>query len=365
MRPNGMVAALGIVMALASAGACGRARTSREPGLGSGVETGQVAAGGRQVASGRAAAPAGAGEAGAGRTAAEQMIIEVARNASPAVVSVVQQNGSGSGIIIRADGVIITNAHVVGDSPTVQVGLADGRLLDGRVLGGDPTVDVAVVRVEARDLPVAPLGDADRLEVGQAAIAIGNPLGLERTVTSGVVSAVNRNPRGLGLEGLIQTDAAISPGNSGGPLLDSQGRVIGINTAVIRAPGAEGLGFAIPIGLATDVAEQVLETGKVTRAFLGVSFRDIEPQLARQFGLPVTEGVIVAAVGRDTPAGQAGIRPGHIITGIDGNKVTQGGDLRRALRAHKPGDRVRLQLLEPRGPRAVDVRLAEAPPLQS
>jgi S1-C subfamily serine protease len=182
-------------------------------------------------------------------------------------------------------------------------------------------------------------------------------------VTAGVVSAVNRNPSGLGLDGLIQTDAAISPGNSGGPLLDSHGQVIGINTAVIRAPGAEGLGFAIPINLATDVATQVLQTGRVHRAYLGVSLRDVDPQLARQFGLPVQEGVMVAAVGEDTPAGKAGIRPGEIITRIDGQEVTQGGDLRRALRAHKPGDRVRLRLVGPSGTRDVDVRLAEAPPL--
>jgi serine protease Do len=324
-------------------------------------ETGQVQPGGGEGTSTRIATVAPGEEE---LTPEERTIIGVARAASPAVVSVVRPaEGSGSGIIIRPDGVIITNAHVVGNAHQVQVGLADGRMLEGRVLGGDPSLDVAVVRVKAENLPVAVLGDADRLVVGQAAIAIGNPLGLERTVTAGVVSAVNRNPSGLGLDGLIQTDAAISPGNSGGPLLDSHGHVIGINTAVIRAPGAEGLGFAIPINLATDVATQVLKTGRVHRAYLGVSLRDVDPQLARQFGLPVQEGVMVAAVGRDTPAGRAGIRPGEIITRIDGQEVTQGGDLRRALRAHKTGDRVRLRLVGPSGTRDVDVRLAEAPPL--
>src|SRR5215207_8712366 len=271
-----------------------------------------------------------------GLTQDEATIIRVAREITPTVVSVTQAQGAGSGIIVSRDGVVLTNAHVVGESRTVDVGLADGRTLRGQVVGRDPTIDVAVVRVSAQNLPTAPLGDSDKLEVGQSAIAIGNPLGLERTVTSGVVSAVNRNPRGISLDGLIQTDAAISPGNSGGPLVDSRGRVIGINTAVLRAPGSEGLGFAIPIGLATDVAEQVLATGRVSRAFLGINYRDIDAQLAGQFGLPVDQGVIVAAVGGGTPADRAGLRPGDIITAVDGTRVTQGGDLRRALRAHRP-----------------------------
>ncbi len=174
---------------------------------------------------------------------------------------------------------------------------------------------------------------------------------------------MNRDPSGIGLDGLIQTDAAISPGNSGGPLLDSQARVIGINTVVIRAPGSEGLGFAVPINLATDVVEQVLTTGKVTRAFLGIGFRDIDRELIRQFDLPVEEGVIVAAVGADTPAGRAGLQPGDIITEIDGTKVTRGGDLRRALRARRPGDTVTLRVRRESGETEVKVKLEEAPPL--
>ena len=208
----------------------------------------------------------------------EATVIRVARAITPTVVSVSQEEGSGSGIIVDKSGVVLTNAHVVGGSRTVEVGLADGRTLNGQVLGRDPTLDVAVVRVPAQNLPVAPIGDSDKLEVGQSAIAIGNPLGLERTVTAGVVSAVNRNPRGISLDGLIQTDAAISPGNSGGPLVDSHGRVIGINTAVLAGEGASGLGFAIPINLANDVVQQILTTGHITRAYLGVGFADIEQE---------------------------------------------------------------------------------------
>ena len=351
---------------LGAAAGCGF-ETDRGP---PGEESGRADAGRLERVS-TGAPVAGAGTAAlpepaprrAARTPAEQTVIDIARQVSPAVVSVLRDEGSGSGFILSPDGIVLTNAHVVGPARTVRIGLADGRELVGQVLGGDPSVDVAVVRVDARDLPSVTIGDADRLEVGQMAIAIGNPLGLERTVTSGVVSAINRNPRGFGLDGLIQTDAAISPGNSGGPLLDSEGRVIGINTAVLRAPGAEGLGFAIPIALASDVARQVVETGKVTRAFLGISFRDIDPQLAEQFDLPVREGVMVAMVGRSTPAGQAGIRPGDIITQVDDTAITQGGDLRRVLRGRRPGDTVTLSVLRPEGERRVRVRLSEAPPM--
>ncbi|HEX8695132.1 MAG TPA: trypsin-like peptidase domain-containing protein [Longimicrobium sp.] len=320
---------------------------------------------GAGLAIGGAARGAGAppARAQAGFAQEEQVVIRVARQASPAVVGIARPEASGSGVVIRRDGVIVTNAHVVGDFREVEVTLANGRTLTGRVLGRDPTVDIAVVRVPGGDLPAAPLGDSDRLEPGQVAIAIGNPLGLERTVTTGVVSAVNRNPRGLELAGLIQTDAAINPGNSGGPLLDSRGQVIGINTAVLRDPEtygvAPGLGFAVPINLANDVVRQVLATGSVRRAFLGVNFADVEREMAAQFGLPVQEGVIVTRVGRGTPAAQAGVRVGDIITRIGDTPVARGGDLRRALRGLSPGSSTVLSILRPDGARRVTVRLGE------
>ena len=291
----------------------------------------------------------------------ESMVIRVARAITPAVVSVSQDEGSGSGIIVDKSGVVLTNAHVVGSSRTVQVGLADGRTLEGQVLGRDPSVDVAVVRVPAQSLPTAPIGDSDRLEVGQSAIAIGNPLGLERTVTAGVVSAVNRNPRGISLDGLIQTDAAISPGNSGGPLVDSHGRVIGINTAVLSGAGASGLGFAVPINLANDVVRQVLTTGHITRAYLGVGFADIEPEIARQFGLPVKEGIILTAVERGSPAARAGLRPQDIVVKGNATAIESGGDLRKLLRSLKPGATVRLEVIRPNGRATVPVELGQAP----
>jgi S1-C subfamily serine protease len=289
----------------------------------------------------------------------ELTVVNVVRQVAPSVVSVRRDGGVGSGVIIRRDGVILTNAHVVGDGPQVRIGLADGRELDGRVLGRDPSVDVAVVRLEGGDLPAATLADSDRLLAGQTAIAIGNPLGLERTVTLGVVSAIDRSPRGFGLDGLIQTDAAISPGNSGGPLLDSRGRVIGINTAVLAAPGVSGLGFAIPINLAGQIADQVLTTGVIRRAFLGVDYREIDEPLAVQFQLPVREGVIITTVGSGTPAERAGIRQGDIVIQVNGEPVRQGADLRRAVRERKPGDDLRLRVLRPGGERDLAARLGE------
>ena len=292
------------------------------------------------------------------RSTEEETVIRVARTATPAVVSVSRRGGSGSGVIVRADGIILTNAHVVGNARSVEVRTADGRTFTGTVLGRDPSVDTAVVRVAARNLPAAPLGDSDRLEVGQIAVAIGNPLGLERTVTRGVVSATNRAPGGVDLAaGLIQTDAAINPGNSGGPLLDSSGRVIGINTATYS--GATGLGFAIPINVATDVMEQILTTGRVRRAVLGVDTRDITPEVARYFDLPIAEGVVVVQVVRGLPAAQAGIRVEDFIVSLDGEKIEDGGQLRRLLRAKRPGDPVRVGIVRAGRRLTIDVRLGE------
>ena len=327
--------------------------------VGVGIGVGQGLVSRRAPEPGLAYAQGAVGPAQQGAlTAEEQSVIRVARQASPTVVSVSRRGGSGSGVIIRRDGIILTNAHVVGDAGLVEILLADGRRLQGRVAGRDPTVDIAVVRVEAQDLPAAPTGDSDRLEVGQSAIAIGNPLGLERTVTSGVISAVNRSPRGFELGGLIQTDAAINPGNSGGPLLDSRGNVIGINTAVLQ--GTSGLGFAVPINLAASVAQQVLTSGSVRRAYVGIYPRDIDPELAAQFGLPVREGIIVVEVEPGSPAARAGVARGDIITRIDDQAVAGGADLRRILRARQPGATVSLSVLRPAGRQTISVRLGEA-----
>ncbi|HEX6309431.1 MAG TPA: trypsin-like peptidase domain-containing protein [Longimicrobiales bacterium] len=304
--------------------------------------------------------------AGATVPTPEQTIIDVTRRISPAVVSIASRGGSGSGVVIREDGVILTNAHVVGPARAVEVRLANGDSLRGEVLGRVPDIDLAVVRVNAHNLPAAPLGDSDRLQVGQVAIAIGNPLGFERTVTTGVVSALNRTLResGVFLDELIQTDAAINPGNSGGPLLDSSGRVIGINTAVLRStPVGQpvvGIGFAIPINLGRDIAEQLLTDGRITRAFLGIRHVGVYPELVTQFRLPARQGVLVVEVQPGTPAERAGLRQGDIITRLAGTSISNEGDLMRIIRNSRPGQTVEIAGVRANGERfSARVRLGE------
>jgi serine protease Do len=271
----------------------------------------------------------------------ETGVIAVTRRAMPAVVGIQRQGGSGSGVIVRSDGVVITNAHVVGNARQVRVSLTDGSEFTGTVLGRDPDIDIAVVRIPGQNFPAAALADSDLLQVGQSAIAIGNPLGFERTVTRGIVSGWNR-ALGPTLDELIQTDAAINPGNSGGPLLNSGGQVIGINTAVIRPGLATGLGFAVPINLAADIAEQLITTGVIRRAYLGIANQSITPEIAQQLRLPVQQGIVVVEVGPGTPAAAAGLRRGDIITSIDNTAITDGGDLRRLLRQRTPGTTVQI-----------------------
>ena len=272
----------------------------------------------------------------------ERTAIDVTRSAMPAVVGIQTGSGSGSGVIIRSDGVIVTNAHVVGATRGVLVSLADGTEHQGIVIGRDVDIDIAVVRIDAENLPVAPLADSDRIQVGQTAIAIGNPLGFERTVTRGIVSGVNR-ALGARLDELIQTDAAINPGNSGGPLLNSSGQVIGINTAVISPGVATGLGFAVPINLARDVADQLITTGVIRRALLGIRDVPVTPEIAYQLRLPVRQGVLVVGVEPNTPAAASGLRRGDIIIGLDETQISDSGDLRRFLRQREPGEEVTIR----------------------
>jgi S1-C subfamily serine protease len=283
----------------------------------------------------------------------ETTSIAVTRQATPAVVGIQTGAGSGSGVVIREDGVILTNSHVIGNARQVRVSLADGTEHTGTVLGRDQRIDIAVLRVPATNLPAAPLADSDLLEVGQLAFAIGNPLGFERTVTRGIVSGLNR-ALGAQLDELIQTDAAINPGNSGGPLLNSSGQVIGINTAVIRPNVATGLGFAVPINLARDVADQLLTTGVIRRTFLGILYQEVTPEIATQFRLPVRRGLAVTSVEPGTPAANAGLRRGDIIVHIDDLPMNAGGDLRRLLRQRRSGDTVSIGVV--RGAQQVTLR---------
>ncbi len=266
------------------------------------------------------------------------------------------QREQGTGVIFAEEGLILTNAHVVERSDQVEVRLTDGRTLAGTVVGLDSVTDLAVVRVTSpTPLPVAPLGDSDAVEVGDWAIAVGNPFGLDNTVTMGIISNLNRNISKLGITDkrleLIQTDAAINPGNSGGPLLNAAGEVIGINTLVRSGPGA-GLGFAIPINRARSIAEELIRTGKVSHAMVGIGLRPLTPELAREFNrnsdrgfrLPERQGVLVANVLPLSPAEQAGLRTGDVILAAGGTKVTNPEELLKAVEAAGVGGQLRLDV---------------------
>ncbi len=233
-----------------------------------------------------------------------------------------QTKSLGSGVIISAAGYILTNEHVVKGAEKIKVKLADGRIFDGELIGTDPDTDVAVLKITAsEDLPVAVLGDSDALQVGQWALAIGNPFGLDSTLTVGVISATGRTDVGIeAFEDFIQTDASINPGNSGGPLLNIYGEVIGINTAIVAS--GQGIGFAIPINLARLIAGQLMENGEVVRGYLGVGIQPLSPALAESFGLDRVTGALVNQVLSDSPASAAGLRRGDLLLSYNGREIS-------------------------------------------
>jgi serine protease Do len=264
--------------------------------------------------------------------------------------------GLGSGVIYRRDGYIVTNNHVIEGATGVNVAFADGSIEDASIVGTDPNTEIAVIKVNRNDLPAATFDAGDAPVVGQLAVAIGSPSGFESTVTSGVVSGVGREfpPELTGsgtaarraLTDLIQTDAAISPGNSGGALADRDGEIIGINVAYLppAQTGAVNLGFAIPSDTAVSVADQLIEEGEVTTPYLGVLTTDLSPEDAGRFDLPVDSGALVEQVVPRSPARAAGVRRGDIITALDDARVASFGDLLGALRDHEPGDNVTLTI---------------------
>ena len=234
----------------------------------------------------------------------------------------------GSGFILSADGYIVTNNHVVEDATGIQVKLADGRELAAKVVGRDPKTDLALLKVEATGLPVVPVGDSNALQVGEPVMAIGNPFGLEQTVTTGIVSATGRVIGSGPYDNFIQTDASINPGNSGGPLINARGEVIGINTAIFsQRGGSVGIGFAVPSSLAKSVITQLVEHGKVERGWLGVSVQPLTKELAKGFKRNDAAGALVASVVAGSPAERAGVKPGDIIVEFAGKKVAKSGDL--------------------------------------
>ena len=294
-------------------------------------------------------------------------IPDIVEQVEPSVVTVLGDSGLGSGVVYAEDGIIVTNAHVVEGSDDLAVAFADGTRVDAELVAATPLLDLAVLRVERDGLPAARFSD-ELPRVGELAIAMGSPLGLEQTVTAGIVSALNRGIPGSAqstqaLVDLIQTDAAISPGNSGGALVDGAGQVIGINVAYLPpAAGAVSLGFAIPSPTVLHAVEELLETGEVDLAYMGVAPAPLTPQIADQFGLEDEEGVLVAEVPEGGPADAAGLEPGDLVTAIDGEEVRSVEDFLGLLRRSERGDVVDVELVRDGEEMTIDVTLAGRPP---
>ena len=275
-----------------------------------------------------------------------------------------QQYGAGSGFIISEDGHILTNNHVVENAEKITVTLGDNEKVEATLIGADPQSDVALVKIDAPDpLPTIPLGDSDALEVGEWVIAIGNPFGLNQTVTVGVVSAKGRSRVGINeYENFIQTDAAINPGNSGGPLLNIYGEVVGINSALYsRTGGYMGIGFAIPINMVKSIEDQLQKHGKVTRGWLGVAIQDVDENLAESFGLEKAEGILVSEVQPESPAEKAGVKQGDVLLSLDQIKLKDVADLRNKVALTIPGTSVVINLIRNGKPVDVAVTIGEQP----
>lgn len=279
--------------------------------------------------------------------------------------------GTGSGFIINSSGQIITNAHVVDGADTVSVRLKDGRTVEGKVLGEDPVTDVAVIKIEANNLPAVALGNSDVLQPGEAVIAIGNPLGLDNTVTAGIVSATDRSSSDVGVPdkrvGFIQTDAAINPGNSGGPLLNARGEVIGMNTAIIS--GAQGLGFAIPINTVQGIAQQLISSGKVEHPYLGVQMVTLTPEVKQQLNIEsqgqiriaADQGILLIRVVSGSPADEVGLKEGDVIQTINNQPVKTTEEVQRLVERSTVGSQLQLTVQRDRTSRQVSVKLKPLP----
>ncbi|MCC5934446.1 MAG: DegQ family serine endoprotease [Balneolales bacterium] len=257
-----------------------------------------------------------------------------------------QQRGQGSGVIVSADGIIMTNHHVIANADTIIVRLSNNDNIGATIIGTDPSTDIAILRVDARNLPFMPMGDSDALRVGEWVMAIGSPLSqnLAQTVTQGIVSAKGRsNVNLVDFEDFIQTDAAINPGNSGGPLMNMDGELIGINTAIAsRSGGFQGIGFAVPINMARAVMDSILETGRVVRGFIGITGQELDDSLARAFGLDRTKGAVITDVSEGSPAEQAGLRVEDIIVEYDGRTLTNWRTFQSYVASRAPGAQIRL-----------------------
>jgi serine protease Do len=275
-----------------------------------------------------------------------------------------RERGLGSGVMVSPDGYILTNNHVIDKATDIKVMLADKREFPGKVVGADPKTDIAVVKIAATSLPTITLGDSSKINVGDYAFAIGNPFGVGETATMGIISATGRN--GLDIEDyedFIQTDAAINPGNSGGALLNAEGQLIGINTAILSggSGGNQGIGFAIPINMAKHVMDDILKNGKVVRGYIGVGIQELTPDLAKAFKVPAEKGALVGNVDANSPGAKAGLERGDVITELNGQPINGPNDLRLQVGAMSPGTTVHLKVNRSGDSRDLSLTLGEAP----
>jgi serine protease DegS len=274
------------------------------------------------------------------------------------------ENSLGSGVIFSPQGYILTNHHVIGGADAIKVFLRDGRSATAKVIGSDPETDIAVLKIDLKNLPTLTLGKSEHVRVGDVVLAIGNPFGVGQTVTLGIVSATGRTALGINtFENFIQTDAAINPGNSGGALVDANGHLIGINTAIFsQTGGSVGIGFAIPTSLAKGVMEQIIEHGRPLRGWLGFEAQALTPELIEAFNLKQgTTGLVITTLYRNGPAHKAGVEPGDVLVAIDGKRTADAREVLLAITAHKPGSKVRLDLLRDGKPLGIEAVAGERP----
>jgi len=275
------------------------------------------------------------------------------------------ESSLGSAVIMSPEGYLLTNNHVTTGADQIVVALKDGRETLARVIGSDPETDLAVLKIDLEDLPSITLGRSDNIKIGDVTLAIGNPFGVGQTVTMGIISATGRNQLGLNTyEDFIQTDAAINPGNSGGALVDAHGNLVGINTAIFsKTGGSQGIGFAIPVKLALEVMQAIIEHGQVIRGWLGIEVQPLTPELAESFGLEGRPGIVVAGIYRDGPAQKAGLQPGDLIFSIDGEPAGDGRRSMNQVARAKPGDRIRIEIMRNGKPMNLTAEIGVRPPV--
>ncbi|MDR3413715.1 MAG: Do family serine endopeptidase [Formivibrio sp.] len=273
----------------------------------------------------------------------------------------------GSGVIVSDKGYIVTNNHVVESADEIEVALADGRTIEAKIIGTDPDTDLAVIQIPIEKLPVISFGDAEKAQIGDVVLAIGNPFGVGQTVTMGIISALGRSELGINtFENFIQTDAAVNPGNSGGALIDTNGSLLGINTAIYsKSGGSLGIGFAIPVATVRQVMDAIIKNGSVTRGWLGVEVQDITPELAASFKLKEARGALIAGVVRDGPADQAGIKPGDVLLALNGKEITTSSAMLNQIAASNPGEGVEIRVLHRGKQTTLQAKMGKRPKLNN